>query len=755
MQISMKTRKSSIRTSFFMAFLTAGYLSAAHGQGLPGEFIISQQWRDALAKYSPLTNAAFLSNAEYTGVQLSQAFTVENTYQLTEGVFVFPYLRHTFALSYEGEGAGKLDATTPVESQGTIDIISNGRLSDRSNSFLLSYALNLWKGLNIGINSHFVFNDIFGKKMKAYGGDIGISYSISKDSTRGNHTFGISTQNILLKGDTRYAGAAVLSYIGELFKKHLDLELYVIAKDIVSHTDDFISDNEKKLEFDVSFKAGTWLFNFLKIYGQIGNEYAGGSAGIHSPALNKGRDLTLMYQFLFPFRTDFPSHSIFMRSEFGDSRKTKMDKKITDKMNVIPYDLYNKAMKLFSEGQYWDAYFIFSRIVVEYPKFVKNDFVSLYSSICIERLDIRETAVSQYQRSMIKYPKSKIHPFANMGIMNIYYRQNNHNGVDEMFRLLSGPHTIDSLRYHAHYLKGETLIKEKKYKEAINLLDKIPETHQDYIYARHSMAVCAAIEDNYQTALGYLKECLGPEASTNAENETVNRTYLLIGYLLYEENELANAVAALKLIPKESYYYEDALLGIGWVALRSRKWDDCTIAGRSLIDVATSEVIKAEGELLLGYVGMIKKDYHGAAKILNEASIRLNTLTLPSESEFEYEVEKYNILRDDYERFGNRVEELATGKQEAEAIEIKDSMHIDQKEFVREIAEKQNLFDNWNRQNFFARNYEKVREDVDYAFARVLKIINQSEQQKVFEKSEKKEEKLNKEIEKIKSKIGP
>ena len=99
--------------------------------------------------------------------------------------------------------------------------------------------------MNIGINSHFVYNEIFGKKRKAFGGDIGISYSISKDSIWGNHTFGISTQNILLKGDVKYAGAAVLSYAGELFKKHLDIELYIIAKDLISHSDDFIFGKEK------------------------------------------------------------------------------------------------------------------------------------------------------------------------------------------------------------------------------------------------------------------------------------------------------------------------------------------------------------------------------------------------------------------------------------------------------------------------------------------------------------------------------
>lgn len=750
----MKNTSTKIRKRLFVLFLAAGCPST-HGEGLPGEFLISQQWRDALAKYSPLTNAAFLSNSEYIGVQLSQAFTVDNIYKLTEGVFVLPYLRHTFALTYEGAGAGKLDATTPVESQGSIDITPNGKLSDRSNSFLLSYACNVWKGLSFGINSHFVFNNILGKKMTAYGGDIGISYSLSKDSILGFHTFGLSSQNIFLKGDTKYAGAAVLSYIGELFKKHLDLELYIIAKDILANSVDFTSGNDNKIEFDISFKAGTWIFNFLKIYGQVGNEYAGGSAGIHSPTLNKGKDLTLMYQFLFPFRTEFLSHSIFIRSEFGDPRKVKIEKNVTEKMNVIPYDLYNKAMKLYSEGFYWDAYFVFSKILVEYPKFIKNDFISLYCSICFERMDIRDVAVSQYQRSIIKYPRSKIHPFAEMGIMNIYYRQNNSNGVEEMFRLLSGPHTIDSLRYHAHYLRGETYIKEKEYTEAISVLSKIPETHQDYIFARHSMAVCAFIQDDYQEALGYLKDCLFTTLYTNAGNEIVNRTYLLIGYLLYEEKDFANAVAALKLVQKNSYYYEEAMLGIGWISLQSRKWDDCTLAGQNLVNISTSDVTKAEGELLQAYVSMIKKDYNSAADILNNASVRLNSLNAPSRGAFESELENYNTMRDEYERFGNSVEEFTSRKQESDATELIDSMHIDQNEFSRQITKKQIFFDTWNRQNYFARNFETIREDVEYALARVLKMINQDVHQKEIEKSEKKEEKLNREIEKLKNKMEP
>ncbi|NLD94212.1 MAG: hypothetical protein GX639_16265 [Fibrobacter sp.] len=748
----MINNKVTVRKWLISLGIAAGCVSS-FAAGLPGEYLLSQQWRDALARYSPLTNAAYLSNAEYIGVQLSQAFTVDNTYKLTEGIFVYPYHKHTFALTYEGVGAGELSKTSVVEGAGTFDIAPNGTVTDRSNSFLLSYAYNVWRGLSIGINGHVVYNNILGKSMIGYGGDIGVSYAIVNDSLKGSHIVGLSTQNLVVEGDVEYASAATVSYLGRMFENKLDLELYLSVKDFLAQTENYNSGSDKSIEFDVAFKAGTWLFNFLKVYGQVGNEYWGATAGVHAPSLNKGRDLTVLYQFMMPFDAEYPSHSIFARSEFGEPRKEKVAKAVKEKISGIPYDLYNKAMKLYSDGMYWDAYFVFAKILVEYPKFIKNDFITLYSGLCLEKLDIRDAAAGQYQRAMIKYPRSKIHPFANMGIMNIYYRQDNTSGVNDMFKLLSGPHTIDSLRYHAHYLQGETFIKEKKINEAVDVLRKIPVTHMDYIYARHSMAVCAAMQDNYQAALGYMKDCLSANTNTAADEELINRTYLFTGYLFHEEKEFPNALASLQMVPKTSIYYEDALLGIGWIALRAKKWDDCTAAGQNLVNVATSEVNKAEGELLQAYVTMMKKDYDGAAGSLQRASSRLSTLSAPSQADLDRETDSYRTIRDNYERFGKDVEEIASHKQEADIIEAVDSMHIDQYEFVREISEKITYFDTWRRQNFFARNMSVVQEDVEYALARVLKMMNQKEIRKEVEKSEKKEDKLDREIEQLKNQI--
>ncbi len=42
---------------------------------------------------------------------------------------------------------------------------------------------------------------------------------------------------------------------------------------------------------------------------------------------------------------------------------------------------------------------MFSKILVEYPDFVKNDWVSVYSGRCLEMLDIRVASSTQYQKS--------------------------------------------------------------------------------------------------------------------------------------------------------------------------------------------------------------------------------------------------------------------------------------------------------------------------------------------------------------------
>ncbi len=61
--------------------------------------------------------------------------------------------------------------------------------------------------------------------------------------------------------------------------------------------------------------------------------------------------------------------------------------------------------------------------------------------------------------------------------------------------------------------------------------------------------------------------------------------------------------------------------------------------------------------------------------------------------------------------------------------------------------------DDFHRDQFFSRNLEMVREDIDYAYARASKMAAMKNSIIEQEKSEKKTQEIDKEIEKLKGQM--
>ena len=73
-------------------------------------------------------------------------------------------------------------------------------------------------------------------------------------------------------------------------------------------------------------------------------------------------------------------------------------------------------MRLYRAGEYWDAYFVFSRILLQYPHFFKNDWVAYFRGSCLEELDMRVKAREAYTEAGNDYPKSPAAPPADLGL---------------------------------------------------------------------------------------------------------------------------------------------------------------------------------------------------------------------------------------------------------------------------------------------------------------------------------------------------
>jgi tetratricopeptide (TPR) repeat protein len=427
-------------------------------------------------------------------------------------------------------------------------------------------------------------------------------------------------------------------------------------------------------------------------------------------------------------------------------------------LNVEPNNLYNRALSLYTNGQYWDAYFVFGRIAVEYPDFFKRDWVSYYMASCLENLDMRNASLGSYSHTLSDYPKSTVVPYADLGMMRVYYRQEDYASVAKQMYALNQPEVHDSLKAHAYYIMGQTHMRLGEYRKARQLFGLVPASHPEYPFARHSLAVVNVFEGSMHEAAENLRACIATTARTPEQEEIVNRSMVLLGYVLYEmsnawQGALSQCVTVLRNVPKTSYYYEDALLGLGWAAIRAHQWEDCAQAGEVLRGTAKHFGLRSEGALLNAYALMMRKNYSAAVGILSDALTELETHVRISKDSLDVLNRMYGATRGDYNEIAARAQELAASRQSSHVLGLIDSLGNRQQDRKRAIDAHLRFLDENGRSEFFARTLSKIKEDVEYALAISQKLGGVAEAAKVQKDLRTKEKQIDQEIERLKEKM--
>ncbi len=771
--------------------IVCAYISTPHADGLPGEYVITPRWRDLLTLHSPAANPSFITEENYTSIHGAFSMTLGNSFKLWELGVTVPYgLYSSFAFTWIGEAADDIMPTEWVQLPSGDYIIREidgaSPTNNQNNYFILSFATNPWNRLSVGGNLAFAHQSNFDSKpLTGLGIDLGASYRMLRHPILGDHLIGAAMQNLVApymdstdflpnlgksfnpgSGGPKYSVNARFSWLAYIWEKRIELGLDANIKDFFSQVDDFAStaDGEagsKKIEFDLNGRIGFWVLRVLNAYFQFEpGEYWGLSGGINVPTINNGRDFQVIYQYMSitEDQNEATAHTVYMRGDVGKHREEIYARKMARLANVLPNDLYNKARSLFNQGKYWDAYFIFGRILAEYPDFFKNDWVNYYLGRCQEKLDMRQASIDAYEQTKDEYPKSVVVPYSDLGMMRVYYRDNNSAAVANQFSRLNSPTAPDSLKYHAFYIMGEQHIRDGNYQKAIQLFDLIPEMHPEYVFAQHSRAVAFALSNSMEMAINALENCVQSIVQTKAQEEIVNRSYVFLGYIFFEglggeERALSKAVTALRKVPKNSVYYTDALLGLAWTALKAQQWVDCINAAQELKNRSDNLVLQAEGSLLEAYCAMVQKNYAEAVAILEPAAQKIESASAPSESELAEAKDEYSRNRQNYREIAQRSRDLALTKQTSAVLSSVDSLHGEQRQTKEQIEEFIHLNDQFARREFFARNIPQVREDIEYALAKAQKLAGSRDLEKYQEKAVEKTEELDEEMEKLKEQL--
>ncbi len=731
--------------------------------GTPGEVLLSDQWRSLYAYYSPLTNPAFMTERMYTEARFVAYLPHEAMGTVFEAGLIVPLGLYQSA---GGTWVGQQDAKV-------VDDIFQTSHQFSSNNFTLSYAINPWDRLSFGANINISQQNIFDSTgTYGYGIDGGLSYHLLNPFW-GKNVFGITYLNLLgqqqafvttiSKSDPLYIPQES-GFASQLkIFHHIEVKEGVFENNIQFSLTDFtapaaVFKNGAKspwaLAEHVIFRFAR-IFSFHAIAGleNAAFSYAGVGLGFNFPTLSDGRDLEAMYQFRNAANTELAqSSSIYARAQMGPHREEVYAHRMASQMDATPADLYNKALTLYSAQKYWDAFFIFNRIIRQFPDFFKNDWVSYYSHSCQEKLDMRKIASAGYAEVINGYQSSTVMPYAALGALRIAYREGDNEAIDNQFKTLFQITVPDSLRFHAAYIMGQTYMNQQYYSRAVQMFMLIPPQHPVFLFAQHSMAVAAMNNGNKEEARRSLENCAGhlnEPGQTIDQKEIINRSLVLLGYLFYENGFMSKAVTALRLVPITSYYYEDALLGLGWAALKSAQWTDCVAAAKSLQRVSQRPLVIADGILLEAYSASVNNDWVNSVALLRNGQKLLETANMPSDDSLAAKRRTYVDDRFTYDKFSRDVLDVSRASVTSTSPALIDSLHQAQIEMKKTLSKFTTYADEFERTRLFNRTLADVKQDINYALIIAERKTSTTKSDKEGDATAKEQQNVDKEIEKV------
>lgn len=735
-----------------------GAMGRLYGDGIEAEYLLSQRWRTLSARFSPLSNPALLTECNAVDVHAVLANTLEE-FTLLELSVVLPVgLYQSYAVSWFFQGTDGF-----VSTRGNFEESSKS-IGDAQHAVVLSYAINPWNRLSVGVNATIIYRNLFGEVQQGgIGIDAGASYRVMRDARLGDHVAGMGVQNLLpvhLSAengpDEHYSRTVRFSILSEYLENRLHSSVVLALKDVAARKVLF-ANTRGEMEWELDAVMSYWLLGLIKFYGlggfsRDGFEYWGIAPAFNVAGLFSSNEFEVAYQFIS--LSDNPAqraqrastHSVYVHVELGKQREEQWAKTMAHRTTILPNELYNRALQLYYDGRYWDAYFVLARIRVEYPDFFKSDWVSYYMASSQEEMEMRSAALESFDKLGAYYKNSAVEPYATLATMRIHYRSGEDSALPGLFDALNQPGVSDSLRSHAQYLMGQSKLRLGAYDEALAHLAAIPPGHPDYLYSLHSLGVLNLLNDNINAAVPLFQRVIEAVPKSPAQAELVNRTLVLLGYVYYEhyqqfEGNFSKAVSALRMVESHSYYYEDALLGLGWIALKARQWLDCIRVGEALEGTSRRIAIQSEGALLRAYAFMMQQEYAQSISILEKALLKLSAAQQADTDSLQRRRQRYEGQRLVYQQLSQSAVKLASSRQSLMAIQHIDSLHTHQSALELGLADDLRFFDEHKRTLLFARSVERVTQDIEYALARSQKMYTtrdaQLEQQKLFEKQQK------------------
>ena len=434
------------------------------------------------------------------------------------------------------------------------------------------------------------------------------------------------------------------------------------------------------------------------------------------------------------------------------TREEMWAEKLYNLLKIAPMNAYNEALKLYKQKKYLEAAFKFGYVMAKYPKFYKVDAVAWYLGSCYEKLNLNDIARQVWEKAIEQYSTSDYRAFYLFGLENLDYKEKNYDEALEKYNKIIKEYPNSDAVNGANYIAGNIFYTKGEYDKAIEVLSKVDTTSEYYLYAQYTIAVSFLAKGDLDNGAKHLTNIVTTPVGEEdkALKELQYKSYILLGHIYQEKKDLTNALKSYSVVPNNSAFFDEALVGVSWAFIKAHKSKEALKYINILISLETP--YKPEGYLLLGYAYTFLEDYGKAIDAYEKAIELANEYLNKTPDEVkELEIKKQELLMK-YQDVGEKSFRLAMSRL---------TTNRDQKvaELITEFKDVYDELLNLNKEIIlkdkfikFKPNYDRVIREAEFAKATVLQLQKEKQKQEIIKKAkdeEKKKEQQLKELEEL------
>ncbi len=162
----------------------------------------------------------------------------------------------------------------------------------------------------------------------------------------------------------------------------------------------------------------------------------------------------------------------------------------------------------------------------------------------------------------------------------------------------------DALLDEKRIMQGIILQRQKKHKEAINVLSEVPADSDSYIYAQFNIAMSNLRQGWWADAEQTINGLLSAESSgkKGMNRDLVDRLYIAMGYAQLQRRYFREAAATLAKVSPDGVYAYKALLGRGLVAAEQGDYQQALQIMYALMDNFSGLLVTEEAHVVVPFL---------------------------------------------------------------------------------------------------------------------------------------------------------